>query len=339
VDEQLRGAAVQCGGCGNPFSVPAPASWWGGLRRVVRSLTGTPKSEPTFDPTVNLDLDGPDAQAQPATEREPDSLVLPRFDVGVATSAGKVRPHNEDSYLLLHWGWCNRDAPGDTAALAVADGMGGHAGGDVASGLVIRSLAGSLGGLSVRLAQAESGQPTPSTAEVAASVGEAIQAAHRVTSQKAGTESAHQGMGATLAVVVAWRNSAVVAHVGDCRVYRWQRAALSQLTRDHSVVARMVELGKLTAAEALTHPARNEITQAIGRHTTIEPSSLVVETAPGDWLIAACDGLSAHVTEAQMIRLLGEARNAQHLASDLVALANRGGGSDNCTVLVLRCRT
>jgi protein phosphatase len=290
------------------------------------------------DDSVSLDLDGPGADSQPATEREPDSVVLPRFDVGVATSSGRVRPHNEDSYLLLHWGWCNRDTPGDVAVLAVADGMGGHAGGDVASGLVIRSLAGSLGGFSLRLAKVDAAVSPPTVADAAAAVGEAIQAAHRLTSQMAQAQATYQGMGATLAILVAWARQAVLAHVGDCRVYRGQRGAVSQLTRDHTVVERMVELGKLSAAEAMTHPARNEVTQAVGRQTPLEPSSLALEIAPGEWLVIACDGLSAHVSDTELSRMLGEARNAQHLASDLVALADRGGGSDNCTVLVLHCR-
>jgi protein phosphatase len=174
--------------------------------------------------------------------------------------------------------------------------------------------------------------------EIAAAVAESIQAANRMTHQKGQSKSGFQGMGAALALVIAWPNQAVVAHVGDCRVYQFRAGKLTRLTRDQTVVDRMVELGKLSPAEALTHPARNELTQAMGRHPQVEPSSLTIPLSAGDWLVATCDGLQAHVNDSALAGHLTGADNAAQLACDLVALANQKGGSDNCTVLVLHCR-
>jgi protein phosphatase len=339
VEDQFRGAAVQCGGCARQFTVPASsASWWGGLRRVYQSLTGSGNLHSVEDPSLSLVLDGPAAQLAEREKPETVAITAPHFEVGAATSAGPVRRLNEDSFLSLQWNSCNRDQPGGVAILAVADGMGGHAAGDLASGLVVRTLATSLGGLLLRLGMPDSGQPIPTPAEVAVTLGEAIQSANRMTHQKGLAEAGCQGMGAALAAVVAWQNQAVVAHVGDCRVYHFRAGNLVQLTRDHTVVARMVELGKLSPAEAQRHPARNELTQAMGRYPQVEPSSLPVSLATGDWLIAACDGLQAHVDDAALAGLLAGAANAVQLAHDLVALANQKGGSDNCTVLALHCR-
>ncbi len=337
MEDQFRGTAVQCGGCGKPFAVPAPSgSWLGGLRKMMQTLTGTGK-DADEDVSVSLELDGPEAQAVVDPPGKPAAVVGPHFEVGAATSTGLVRQRNEDSYLVQHWACCNRDSPGDVAVLAVADGMGGHAAGDVASGLVVRTLAGPLGALALRLTPyTVPAQPTP--AEVAAAVGEAIVSANRATHQKGQSDAACQGMGSTLAVVVAWQNQALVAHVGDCRVYHWHDGKLKQLTRDQTVVARMVELGKLTPAEAKTHPARNELTQSMGRHPQVDPSSQQVTLAAGDWLVAACDGLHAHFEDEDLAARIAGATNAAALASELVGAANQRGGSDNCTVLVLRCR-
>jgi protein phosphatase len=120
-------------------------------------------------------------------------------------------------------------------------------------------------------------------------------------------------------------------------VYHRRGDRLTQVTRDQTLVARMVELGQLSPQEALTHPSRNEVTDAIGRRFDLKPARYEVKLAPGDWLIVACDGLHAHVDD----RLLDEtirksAPSAAYLAHHLVDLANQRGGSDNCTVVAVR---
>jgi protein phosphatase len=130
----------------------------------------------------------------------------------------------------------------------------------------------------------------------------------------------------------------VISHVGDCRVYHQRGNALTQVTHDHSLVARMVEMGKLTPEEAVGHPASNQVTQAIGKQGPIQPSQHELELERGDWLIVACDGLTAHVAE-EVLRATAQhaVPSAAFLAKRLVELANEGGGTDNCTVVAACC--
>src|SRR5262249_51704333 len=127
-------------------------------------------------------------------------------------------------------------------------------------------------------------------------LGEALQECHRVVTRAAAEDAAFQGMGSTVAAAVVWDGRVVVRHVGDCRVYCLHGDVLAQVTRDHTLVNRMVDLGQLTPEEAATHPARNEVTQALGGRL-VEPSLYALDLERGDWLVVACDGLAAHVSE------------------------------------------
>jgi protein phosphatase len=310
----------------------------------VRSLTSRAGEQPSAPETeeIQLELDGPGAaQSPPPPSRDPANIAdlqttavpgVCRLDVAGATSSGCVRPRNEDSFLVQHLAWSNLDQHHEAAILVVADGMGGYEAGDQASGMVIRTLGGSLAGL---LSDALVG----SFKEGAATgrIDLALKAANRAVHQKGQTDPACKGMGATAAVTFILDGLVQVGHVGDCRVYHFRDGKLVQVTRDQTLVARMVELGQLSAAEAKTHTKRNEVTQAIGRNPDVEPAACQFKIAAGDWVVVTCDGLHAHVDEEQLATVLGAgARSAANLAHHLVALANEGGGSDNCTVLAVR---
>src|SRR5205823_3963575 len=159
-----------------------------------------------------------------------------------------------------------------------------------------------------------------------------------VVSRVAASDAACKGMGSTVAVVVLWDGQAFVSHVGDCRLYHQRGDVLTQVTHDHTIVARMVELGQLTPAEAATHSARNEVTQGIGTRSRLEPSQHTLDLERGDWLLVACDGLSAHVGADTLQTVARQAApSAAYLAKRLVELANEGGGTDNCTVVAAWC--
>jgi protein phosphatase len=262
----------------------------------------------------------------------------PRLDVGAATSPGRIRKRNEDSFLVQQLAWSNLDDRNDVALGAVADGMGGHDAGDRASGITIRTLGSCLAAL---LGGALSGQvkgPAPNV--LAETLNYALLEANREVYRQAQADSASRGMGATAAAVLIWNGLALFGHVGDCRVYHHQGSSrvCQQVTRDHTLVARMVDLGKLTAKEARNHPARNEVDRAIGRQLEVEPSRQQLQLAPGDWLIVACDGLHAHMDGFDLQEEIGKATgSAGTLAQLLVDLANQRGGSDNCTVVAVRC--
>ncbi len=259
-----------------------------------------------------------------------------RLEIGCASSRGRVRVRNEDSFLAQHLSWMSADVACDAALLVVADGMGGHQAGDRASRLVIQAVGGQLLPL---LAGALTGAPGDrSGAGLAGAVDRAIREANRTVHALATGDAACKGMGATAVVVVVRGGEALIGHVGDCRVYRKRNGVLAQVTRDQTLVARMVELGRLTPERAKAHPARHEVSQAIGRRADIEPAAHRLDLARGDVLLACCDGLTAHVDGPDLQKALAApAPSARQLARRLVDLADQRGGTDNCTVVVACC--
>jgi protein phosphatase len=257
-----------------------------------------------------------------------------RLDIGSATSKGRVRQRNEDCFLVQHLTWSDLDVCRETALVVVTDGLGGHEAGDQAARMVIRTVGSAMAGV---LVGALSGQlKDTSVAGLSGHIASAIKEANRAVHQKSKAEPAFKGMGATAAAVLVWNGQVLIGHVGDCRVYHHRAGKLTQVTKDQTMVARMVELGTLTPEEAVDHPARNEVTQAVGAHADITPAAYQLAMVPGDTLVVACDGLQAHVTDrmlADAIRKTGY--SAAILANELVELANKGGGTDNCTVAAI----
>jgi len=279
----------------------------------------------------------PAVVAKPApTAPAPAAKGRPRLDVGAATSAGKSRSRNEDSLLVQHQVWSNLDDWHELALLMVADGLGGHEGGDRASGMTIRTLAKQLAPL---VAGILSGQLQDVKASmVGETMSAALQEANRDIVRKGQNDPGCRGMGATVAAVFIWNGQALIGHVGDCRVYHYRGDRLTQVTRDQTLVNRMVELGQLTPEEASTHPKRNEVAQALGKHITLEPALYQLELAAGDWLVIACDGLHAHVDNPALQAALQRASSSvRKLAQGLVDFTNHKGGSDNCTVVAVHC--
>jgi protein phosphatase len=259
----------------------------------------------------------------------------PRLEIGSATSPGRQRDRNEDSFLVQHLAWSNLDARHDVALLLVADGMGGAASGDRASGLVVRTLGAALAPL---LASALSGQARGPAAVQPDTLENALREANTVVYREARADPACKGMGATAVVALVWDTQVLIGNVGDARVYHQRAGKLTQVTRDQTLVARMVELGHLTPAQALVHPSRNEVTQAVGLHAAVEPARARLQLVAGDWLVLACDGLHAHVDATAMQELIARGpQSAAALALELVEAADRGGGSDNTTVIAVRC--
>lgn len=271
----------------------------------------------------------------PFEEQDPPPPGLPRLEVAGVTSVGRVRTRNEDSFLIHHLAWSNLDRREELAVLVVADGMGGHEAGDYASGLTVRTVGKSLAPL---LSQSLAGDTASVTIDALANAGiQALVEANREVIQHAKSES-RKGMGATAIVSTVWNGQAAISHVGDCRAYHLHDGKLTQVTQDQTLVARMVEMGTLTPEEARKHPSRNEVSQAIGRNPDLKPSRHLVALEPGDWLLLACDGLPAHVDNVQLEMTLNAApESAGQLAQELLDMTNQRGGSDNCTILAVRC--
>ncbi len=231
---------------------------------------------------------------------------------GAVTDVGRMRDGNEDSYLSM----------GPLAA--VADGMGGHRGGEVASATAIDEL---------RTLRDEA--PFADGAAIDKALRDVIARANQRIREMAARDKALHGMGTTLTAVVEDGDAVHVAHIGDSRVYLLRRGELSMLTEDHTLVNSLVKQGKLTPEQAERHPQRSIITRALGVDADVEPDLATFKLLPGDRLLLCTDGLSGVVGRNRMRSVLQRVRDPQQAAERLVALANEAGGPDNITVIVL----
>lgn len=226
--------------------------------------------------------------------------------IGSKTDQGKVREQNEDCY-----GYRGN-------LFVVADGMGGHQAGEVASALAVETI------LSAAL------EPDP-----AAALKEAVSRANRVILDETARRPECEGMGTTVAVLALDGCQAYFTHVGDSRIYLWSRGELTQLTDDHSLVAELVKNGGLSAEEAQNHPQRNILTRALGTQGLAEVEVRSVPARAGEKFLLCSDGLSGGLKENTILQLLSQDAPPQQIAADLVQAANDSGGADNITVIVI----
>lgn len=224
---------------------------------------------------------------------------------GSRTDIGCLRDHNEDSLIV---------AP---PLFAVADGMGGHAAGEVASEIAVDVLA-------ERAPQHPDGEQ----------LGRAVEDANRAVMQAAREGRGREGMGTTMTAAMLEGERLVIAQVGDSRAYLLHQGALQQLTRDHSLMADMIEAGQLTPEEARTHPNRSVITRALGSDEHLRPDIYEINVETGDRLLVCSDGLSTMLRDADIERTLCRVQDPQRCATQLVNEAIAAGGHDNVTVIV-----
>ncbi len=255
-------------------------------------------------------------------ELAPAQALQARVHVTVAckTDLGRVRENNEDKFEYF--------IPEDDRTLAsrgqiflVCDGMGGHAAGQIASELAAKTF------IDVYLHH-PSQDPT-----VAMEAG--VSAANRFVLDVGRAIPARRGMGTTLSSVVLLQGSAYVVQVGDSRVYRLRDNVLKPLTEDHTWVDEQIKAGTITRSEAETHPYRHVLTRAVGTDGDLHPDIERHDLQLGDTFLLCSDGLTNHVSNEQMERLLSEFGPSQ-AAWNLVGAALQGGGSDNTTVMIVR---
>lgn len=236
------------------------------------------------------------------------------------TDAGRQRDNNEDSFLALD----QLQAPLEIGALlVVADGMGGHVAGEIASRTVVDVL-GNVFGSSPKRSQQESVEDL---------LFGAVQAANVAIREKVESNHALKGMGTTLTAVAVHGSIATIAHVGDSRAYQFSKGQLTQLTRDHSWVAEQVMLGLMTPEEARVHPDRNVVTRAVGLNANVK-AELATAVLPRHSLLVLCsDGLHDVVLDDEISTAANAEKDPFELCKRLVDLANERGGPDNITVV------
>lgn len=224
------------------------------------------------------------------------------------THVGNVRPSNQDALLVQ---------PGRYGLFGVADGMGGHKAGDVASRMAVAAL-------SQTLAHARPAE---------ALLRGGIELANRQIYEEQLRRSEFSGMGTTLTVIWEDDERVLLGHVGDSRAYRLRGGEIAQVSEDHSLVGEMVRDGLITAEQAKRHPYRNVITRALGASEDVLADITVLDKRPGDLFLLCSDGLSEYVSEEQMKAILA-GRGLEEAADTLLNLALEGGGRDNVSLVI-----
>lgn len=222
------------------------------------------------------------------------------------TDVGRVRAYNEDSVLL------------EPPLFAVADGLGGHEAGEVASGVAVAALL----------------DASPARADAKA-LGRAVRAANRAVIRAAREGRGREGMGTTLTAAIAEGTRIAVAHVGDSRAYLLHGDTLERITRDHSMVADMIRQGTLTEEESRSHPNRSVITRALGTDPNMFADIFEVDAEPGDRLLICSDGLTGMLADERIAEILGDYGDPEMAVRALVDAANEAGGHDNISVIVV----
>ena len=227
------------------------------------------------------------------------------------THVGKVRRQNEDA------AWYDEKR----GVFAVADGMGGHLAGEVASGMAIEAVQ--------NMAQKNE------FASVTV-MREAVMSAHEAITRHAQKNPACAGMGTTLSVMWRGGHYMYIAHVGDSRIYRFRNDELEQITQDHSLVEELVRARIITREEARTHPRRNIITRALGTQGDNLPDLLAADIKPGDLWLLCTDGLCGMISDEEIARVLSSGATLDMMAGSLIEKALDAGGRDNVTLVLCR---
>jgi PPM family protein phosphatase len=232
---------------------------------------------------------------------------------------GKVRQVNEDQ------AWSGRLTGGITAAI-VADGMGGHRAGDVASSLAVNSLVQSL----------KAWEESSFVMDGASKLREMIRKANAVVYETASLNEQYHNMGTTVVMALLDGSAGLIGHIGDSRAYRLRGGQLEQLTDDHTLVNELTKSGQLSPEEAARHPRRNVLTRALGTDSEVEVDVQVIDWQIGDLLLLCSDGLSGLVEPSLLQSTLDETGGIlEQQAQKLVDLALAAGGDDNVTVVLV----
>ena len=321
-----------------------------GLAALLESLTDTPRTTQRFseeealatEPGLTVVLrqvrTGVISSADDLAARL-DALLIEktrptplRHSIGAASDVGIVRDHNEDSYLVLNLGLDNDAQRRSLGCYIVSDGMGGHAAGEVASGLAIRGAAdvflSEYFARSLSLNEAYADDYARDVARRAA-----LQANEYVIREGRARDN---DMGATLTMALVVGDRVTVANVGDSRTYLYREGKLSRISKDHSLVMRLVELGQIRDEDIYTHPQRNAVLRSLGDKEQVEVDIFSERVRPGDALLLVSDGQWEMTRDSEMEALLARDEEPTAICKALVQAANQAGGEDNITAVLVR---
>jgi len=262
-------------------------------------------------------------------EKSPGGISL---WVGKASDVGRVRERNEDAFLTLESTFMHDSEVLPFGLFIVADGMGGHESGQIASALSTQVVAEEIMRrvyLPFLRGDALNAGAQPVNEALTAAISAANEAVHQAVPDA----------GTTLTCALVLGTNAYIAHVGDSRAYLLRQGHLEQLTQDHSLVARLIELGQISPEEALDHPQRNVLYRAVGQVSNLEVDTYLQSLPRGSSLLLCSDGLWGAVPQEEITRIITAAPSPQIACQRLVAAANARGGEDNITVVLIAVRS
>jgi PPM family protein phosphatase len=302
------------------------------LSKLLKSLRAkrhesTQQDATAENPTIPM---LPDVNKQiEATFSPPSRSEVPQYAVGCCQSIGRVRDHNEDSLLAITSLIASNGGFLPIGLFIIADGMGGHKLGEVASDLAIRTVAQKI--YHKVLLPSLNKNPEFLEDSLQEIMSEGVQEAHQTITDEA------PGSGTTLTALLVINKQLSIAHVGDSRAYAiGLDGKVEILTRDHSLVKRMIELGHLTEEEASVHPQRNVLYRALGQGDPFTPDVSTIPLPNSGYLLLCSDGLWGLVSQDEIVRIILNAVSPEIACQTLIDAANLSGGPDNISAIVVR---
>jgi protein phosphatase len=310
------------------------------VTQLMRWLSVNPQHDydPNLSPAINhlleraLSLPGfnKGQDLADAIEHTLQEICAPvvSFRTGWATHVGRERTLNEDSLLTLDFTYAQQFFSQSIGFYAVADGMGGHASGEVASGTIIHAISQEIvSGLAQLQSRLETDEERMEwLRQVIVAANQAVYEVRQATAID---------MGSTLVMAMLFASRAYIAHVGDSRAYIVRDGGIRQITTDHSLVERLIATQMITREEARIHPQRNVVYRTMGSNTSVDIDSTMYELTHGDWLLLCSDGLSGMLEDDQIQHLVLQSGDPQAACAALIEAANQAGGKDNITVIAV----
>lgn len=242
--------------------------------------------------------------------------------VGVCSDSGKIREINQDSFYK-----CKIE---DLSVFVVADGMGGHKAGEVASYTVVETVEEMINSSKEALIS--------HSLEIPKFINEVLNESNKRVYEKSNSSIEYEGMGTTVTMAVFYNDEIFLGHIGDSRAYLIRNQEILQITQDHSLVAELVRNGSISEKEAINHPQKNIITRALGTNENVKIDILSKSVNEGDIVLLCTDGLSNMVSDDMIKDILLTSNDIQEGCERLVSAANELGGLDNITALVIEVR-
>ncbi|WP_026893907.1 Stp1/IreP family PP2C-type Ser/Thr phosphatase [Clostridiisalibacter paucivorans] len=242
------------------------------------------------------------------------------MNVAVKTDVGLIREINQDAYL-----WCSEP---NIALFAVADGMGGHNAGEIASSLAINTINDIIYRDKNKLENGDS--------NIFRLIYNILNKANNVILSKSEKENDLSGMGTTITLAYIYDDNIYIGHIGDSRAYLFRNNKLIQITEDHSLVAQLVKNGTISEEEAANHPQKNIITRALGTDYIIKPDIFKRDIENGDIIMLCTDGLTNMLKDEDISEILTKEENLDVACDTLINKANNVGGTDNTTVMLIK---